>query len=170
MLDGISVYDPLVTKVVFIPALDSENIFYMNRTKIGIDYLTENASAANLAGDEAENEAQYYDYLINQFSAFENSDESVRKAADKQCDDITAKIDEFLKKAVKVNDEYINTVSYESLSISDIGGGLGIVFSAVTVIKITVIWSAAFYVLWVIYSLLKGKKIKREEESDSAVE
>lgn len=170
MLDGISVYDPLVTKVVFVPALDSENIFYMNRTKIGIDYLTENASAANLAGDEAENEAQYYDYLINQFSAFENSDESVRKAADKQCDDITAKIDEFLKKAVKVNDEYINTVSYESLSISDIGGGLGIVFSAVTVIKITVIWSAAFYVLWVIYSLLKGKKIKREEESDSAVE
>ena len=71
MLDGISVYDPLVTKVVFIPALDSENIFYMNRTKIGIDYLTENASAANLAGDEAENEAHYYDYLIKQFSAFE---------------------------------------------------------------------------------------------------
>ena len=55
MLDGISIYDPSITKVVFIPALDSENVFYMNRTKIGIDYLTEDASKANLAGDEAEN-------------------------------------------------------------------------------------------------------------------
>ena len=68
MLDGISIYDPSVTKVVFIPALDSENEFYMNRTKIGIDYLTENASKANLAGDEAENEAHYYEYLMDQLA------------------------------------------------------------------------------------------------------
>ncbi len=168
MLDGISVYDPLVTKVVFIPALDSENIFYMNRTKIGIDYLTENASKANLSGDESENEAHYYDYLIDQFSAFEESADWVKKAADKQCDDITAKIDEFLKRAAAVNDEYINTVSYETLYISGIGHGQGVLSSVVTIVKITVIWSAVLYLWWLIYSVLKRKKIKKEK-SDNAV-
>lgn len=168
MLDGISVYDPLVTKVVFIPALDSDNVFYMNRTKIGIDYLTENASKANLSGDESENEAHYYDYLIDQFSAFEESADWVKKAADKQCDDITAKIDEFLKRAAAVNDEYINHVSYETLYISGIGYGHGVIFSAVTIAKITIIWSAALYVWWLIYSLLKRKKTKKEEIDNAA--
>ncbi len=168
MLDGISIYDPLVTKVVFVPSLDSENDFYMNRTKIGIDYLTENASKANLAGDEAENEAHYYDYLINQFSASaESSEEWLKKAADKQCDDITAKINDFLERAAAVNDEYINTVSYETLSAGNIGHGHGIVSSVVSVIKITVIWSAVFYIWWLIYSLLK-KKINKKEDSDNA--
>ena len=168
MLDGISVYDPLVTKVVFIPALDSDNVFYMNRTKIGIDYLTESASKANLSGDESENEAHYYDYLIDQFSAFEESADWVKKAADKQCDDITAKIDEFLKRAAAVNDEYINHVSYETLYISGIGYGHGVIFSAVTIVKITIIWSAALYVWWLIYSLLKRKKTKKEEIDNAA--
>ena len=168
MLDGISVYDPLVTKVVFIPALDSENIFYMNRTKIGIDYLTENASKANLAGDESKNEAHYYDYLINQFSAFEESADWVKKAADKQCDDITVKIDEFLKRAAAVNDEYINTVSYETLYISGIGHGQGVVSSVVTIAKITVIWAAVLYLWRLIYSVLKRKKIKKEESDNAA--
>lgn len=168
MLDGISVYDPLVTKVVFIPALDSENIFYMNRTKIGIDYLTENASKANLAGDESENEAHYYDYLIKQFSAFEESADWVKKAADKQCDDIAVKIDEFLKRAAAVNDEYINTVSYETLYISGIGHGQGVVSSVVTIAKITVIWAAVLYLWRLIYSVLKRKKIMKEESDNAA--
>ena len=83
MLDGISIYDPSITKVVFIPALDSENVFYMNRTKIGIDYLTEDASKANLAGDEAENNAHYYEYLISQFGNVTNSEDWIFNAADK---------------------------------------------------------------------------------------
>ena len=168
MLDGISIYDPLVTKVVFIPALDSENVFYMNRTKIGIDYLTENASKANIAGDESENAADYYDYLIERFSAVENSEEWIKQAADKQCNDITEKIEAFLKKAAAINREYITTVSYEMLSTNGIGCGHGIVYSVVTVVKITVIWSAALYILRLLYGLLKRKKTLKEENNNAA--
>lgn len=120
MLDGISIYDPSITKVVFIPALDSENVFYMNRTKIGIDYLTENASKANLAGDEAENNAHYYEYLISQFGNAPNSEDWILNAADKRCEDIISKVNDFCERAVAVNDEYISSVSYEGVEISSI--------------------------------------------------
>ncbi|MGN0179208.1 MAG: hypothetical protein ACI4DY_07185 [Monoglobaceae bacterium] len=158
MLDGISIYDPSITKVVFIPALDSENVFYMNRTKIGIDYLTEDASKANLAGDEAENNAHYYEYLISQFGNIENSDEWILKAADKRCEEIISKVKAFCRRAAAVNDEYISGVSYEGVEISSISYGLGLIPSAVAIAKITVILASALYVLWLAYSVLYKKK------------
>ena len=158
MLDGISIYDPSVTKVVFIPALDSDNAFYMNRTKIGIDYLFEYASKANLAGDESENNAHYYEYLIEQFGNVENSEEWILKAADERCDEIISKVNDFCERAAAVNDEYISSVSYEGVEISSIRYGQGLIPSAVAIVKITVIWASVLYVLWLAYSVLYKKK------------
>ena len=161
MLDGISIYDPLVTKVVFIPALDADRVFYMNRTKTGIDYLTEKASSANLAGDEYENTADYYDYLINQFAGFEDSEEWVLKAADDRYDAICQKIDTFLASAAAVNDEYIDTVAYETVSVSGIGHGQGLVSSGVEFAKIAVIFTSVLYLWWLVYSQIKKRKSKK---------
>ena len=158
MLDGISIYDPSITKVVFIPDLDSENVFYMNRTKIGIDYLTENASKANLAGDEAENNAHYYEYLISQFGNVTNSEDWILNAADKRCEEIISKVNDFCERAVAVNDEYISSVSYEGVEISSISYGQGLIPSAVAIAKITVIWASVLYVLWLACSVLQKKK------------
>ena len=158
MLDGISIYDPSVTKVVFIPALDSENVFYMNRTKIGIDYLTEDANKANLAGDEAENNAHYYEYLISQFGNVTNSEDWILNAADKRCEEIISKVNDFCERAVAVNDEYISSVSYEGVEISSISYGQGLIPSAVAIAKITVIWASILYVLWLACSVLQKKK------------
>ena len=158
MLDGISIYDPSITKVVFIPALDSENVFYMNRTKIGIDFLTEDASKANLAGDEAENNAHYYEYLISQFGNVTNSEDWILKAADKRCEEIISKVNDFCERAVAVNDEYISSVSYEGVEISSISYGQGLIPSAVAIAKITVIWASVLYVLWLACSVLQKKK------------
>ena len=44
--EAIEMYDSTTTKVVFIPALDDSKEFYMNRTNIGLDYLSEKADAA----------------------------------------------------------------------------------------------------------------------------
>ena len=158
MLDGISIYDPSITEVVFIPALDSENVFYMNRTKIGIDYLTEDANKANLAGDEAENNAHYYEYLISQFGNVTNSEDWILNAADKRCEEIISKVNDFCERAVAVNDEYISSVSYEGVEISSISYGQGLIPSAVAIAKITVIWASVLYVLWLACSVLQKKK------------
>lgn len=169
MLDGISIYDPSVTKVVFIPALDSENEFYMNRTKIGIDYLTENASKANLAGDEAENEAHYYEYLMDQFGTAANSEEWILNLAEERCNEVIAKIDDFSKRAAAVNQAYINRVSYDGVEVSEIGYGQGIIPSVVAIIKMTAVWTSLFYVLWFFYSVTKRKKKPLKEEVSADV-
>lgn len=165
MLDGISIYDPRITKIVFIPALDSENVFYMNRTKIGIDYLTETANRANLAADEAENNAHYYEYLISQFENTSGSEDLILQEADRRYEEIILKIDDFCRRAAAVNDEYIGSVSYEGVEISGVNYGIGLVSSAVAIAKITVIWASGLFVLWIVFSTLRKRRSALKEEN-----
>lgn len=158
MLDGISKYDPSTTKTVFIPSLDSENSFYMNRTKIGIDYLTEYANNASLAGDETENKASYYEYLADCFGNAEECDETILKEADKKCEMIISKAEDFCKKATSVNEEYIAKVSYESVETSNISYGQGLISSCVAVIKIVIIWSCLLYIVYLAYRVIYKKR------------
>lgn len=60
---AIDLYDATTTKVVFIPALDGNDEFYMNRTKVGLDYLSEKADAAKLQADSAAHAAKQYAYV-----------------------------------------------------------------------------------------------------------
>ena len=75
---AIEMYDSTTTKVVFIPALDDSKEFYMNRTNVGLDYLTEKADAAKLQADSAAYSAKHYLYLQTcfgeEFITYENGD------------------------------------------------------------------------------------------------
>ena len=71
--EAIDFYDANTTRVVFIPALDEERDFYMNRTKVGIDYLVEKASYEKGSADDAYHNAEKYEYLkhiLNKFKPF----------------------------------------------------------------------------------------------------
>lgn len=74
--EAIEMYDASTTKVVFIPALDDENAFYMNRTKVGVDYLTEQADRAKVQAETAEYAAEHYSYLRDCFGQENMSNES----------------------------------------------------------------------------------------------
>ena len=78
--EAIEMYDSSTTKVVFIPALDGEKAFYMNRTKVGLDYLSEKADAAKLKADSADYSAKHYLYLQSCFDiAGENGEQAQEK-------------------------------------------------------------------------------------------
>ena len=64
----IDMYDSTTTKVLFIPSFDGNGEFYMNRTKIGLDYLIEQAEQAKISADDAAHTAEYYSYLQQSFS------------------------------------------------------------------------------------------------------
>lgn len=158
--EGIELYDPNITKVVFIPALDEENEFYMNRTQIGIDYLTQSAEDAKHNADEAKNISSKYDNYIKQFSTDSGNNDELLKRADSMSEEIMNKLDAFSERAIAVNNEYIESEVYEKVEVHDVVSGVGISGSLISALKTAVIWSAFFYILYFVYNEAKKQYIK----------
>ena len=159
--EAVDMYDSSTTKVVFIPALDQDNAFYMNRTKVGLDYLVESADAARLAADEAEHNAQYYQYLQTCFAASVTPTQKQIDHADTVYQNIKDQIIE-LSDSVKLLLAENNLVKNEGIKVSDAERSVGIVGVAMSFAKRFVILSMAAYVLICLPSFLFRKK-KRED-------
>ena len=114
--EAIEFYDANTTRVVFVPALDEERNFYMNRTKVGIDYLVEKASYEKGAADDALHNAERYKYLTESFSAIELASNEVYDAADKMYDDVKNKINTFITNAEDIINEGSQTEKHEKIN------------------------------------------------------
>lgn len=155
MLEGIEMYDPNTTRVVFIPSLDEQNEFYMNRTQIGIDYLTDRAEGAKHTADDAINTVSRYDTLIDHFSSGSGNNELLLAEAEELYNGIVNKLNEFSERAIAVNNEYIDSEAYERVSIQGAGSGVGLISSGVSVVRTTVILSSLFYAMYFAYTVIK---------------
>ena len=162
--EAVDMYDSTTTKVVFIPALDQDNSFYMNRTKVGLDYLVERADAARLAADEAEHNAQYYQYLQTCFSDADIPEQSQIDHADTVYQNIKDQIEE-LNEAVKLLLAESNQTENEGIKVSNAAMAVGIVGIGFSFAKRFVILSMAGYVLLCIPSVFfkKKKRVNSQE-------
>lgn len=155
--EAVDMYDSTTTKVVFIPALDQDDSFYMNRTKVGLDYLVERADAARLAADEAEHNAQYYQYLQTCFSDADIPEQSQIDHADTVYQNIKDQLEE-LNEAVKLLLAESNQTENEGIKVSNAAMAVGIVGIGFSFAKRFVILSMAGYVLLCIPSFFFKKK------------
>ena len=161
--DAVDMYDASTTKVVFIPALDQDDSFYMNRTKVGLDYLVESADAARLAADEAEHQAQYYQYLQTCFQESVTPLQSQINHADGVYMNIKGQI-EALVESVKLLTEESNHTGNEGIKISGVETNASIVGVGMSFAKRFVILSMAAYVLLYIPTALHRKKSNVSQE------
>lgn len=161
--EAVDMYDSTTTKVVFIPALDQDNSFYMNRTKVGLDYLVERADAARLAADEAEHNAQYYRYLQTCFSDGGNPKQSQVDHADTVYLNIKDQIEK-LNEAVKLLLEESNQTENEGIKVSNAAMTVGIVGVGMSFAKRFVILAMAAYVLLSIPAMFPKKKMEESQE------
>ena len=113
--EAIEFYDANTTRVVFVPALDEERTFYMNRTKVGIDYLVEKAAYEKGTADSAFHNAERYKYLSESFSDIELASNEMYVAADKMYADIKDKINAFIIKAEDIINEGSLTEKHEKI-------------------------------------------------------
>lgn len=155
--DAVDMYDSTTTKVVFIPALDQDDSFYMNRTKVGLDYLVESADAARLAADEAEHNAKYYQYLQSCFAESVTPKQSQIAHADASYQNIKEQLEEMVE-SVKLLLAESNQVENEGIKVSQPAMSTGIVGVAMSFAKRFVILSMMAYVLMYIPSGLLSKK------------
>lgn len=161
--EAVDMYDSTTTKVVFIPALDQNDSFYMNRTKVGLDYLVERADAARLAADEAENNAKYYQYLQSCFA------ETVtpKQSQITHTDDIYVSIKEKLEALMASVKELLaesNQTENEGIKVSNAAMSADIVGIGMSFAKRFVILSMAAYALVCIPSFFPRKKTEESQE------
>ena len=161
--DAVDMYDSTTTKVVFIPALDQDDSFYMNRTKVGLDYLVERADEARLAADEAEHNAQYYQYLQACFDDDVTPKQSQITHADTVYQNIKGQI-EALNESVMALLSENNQMENEGIKVSDAEMSVGIVGVGMSFAKRFVILSMATYVLVCIPTVFFPKKRADSQE------
>ncbi len=155
---GIEKYDPDVTKVVFIPALDSADDFYMNRTKVGIDYMIENANALKIDADTYQYNADYCAYLTDMFTQSDAPTQQELDKADAMRSDIIKKIQDICESALKLNQEYRLNESYSEIKLDKATGFDGIAFFGVNFIKTFINLSMlALFVYFTVGSIKKPK-------------
>lgn len=116
--EAIDFYDANTTRVVFVPALDEERTFYMNRTKVGIDYLVEQAAYEKSAADDAVHNEEKYKFLTEKFSEAEPASKNVYSAADKMYSDVKDKINSFIADAENIINEGSQNEKHEKIHCS----------------------------------------------------
>ena len=154
---AVDMYDSTTTKVVFIPALDQDDSFYMNRTKVGLDYLVESADTARLAADEAEHDAKYYQYLQTCFAETSKPKQSQIEHTDAIYQNIKAELEELME-SVKMLLAESNQTENEGIKVSNVSRTNGIVGIGMSFAKRFVVLSMAAYVLICIPSVIYKKK------------
>ena len=160
---AVDLYDSTTTKVVFIPALDQNDSFYMNRTKVGLDYLVESADAARLAADEAEHNAKYYQYLQSCFAETVVPKQSQIAHTDAIYLSIKGELEELME-STRILLAESNQTENEGIKVSSAEMSVGIVGIGMSFAKRFVILSMVVYVLICIPSIFSKKKNDGSQE------
>lgn len=161
--EAVDLYDSTTTKVVFIPALDQDNSFYMNRTKVGLDYLVESADAARLAADEAEHNAKHYQYLQSCFAETVIPEQSQVEHTNAIYQSIKREFNKLMN-SVKLLLAESNQAENEGIKSSEAGMSVSLVGVGMSFAKRFVILSLGAYVLICVYSVLPKKKKEVSQE------
>lgn len=171
LMEAIEMYDATTTKVVFIPALDGNEEFYMNRTKVGLDYLTEKSDSAKLQADSAAHLTKEYAYFQTCFGEEYIIDENGQRTqirntpaqqahTDELYERLKADIQRLITDLITLR-ENRNEIEREGLRIGEPYVNVGIVSLAMYTAKRLVLLSMAAYV--VVYAMTAVRDAKQKK-------
>ena len=174
---AIDLYDTSTSQILYIPALDATGSFYMNKTKTGLDYLSEKADSMKLQADSALHAAEQYFYLQTCFGSEFITDANGERIQVKNTLEQRAYADE-LYEALKTRIQGLSTElelmltedhqqSNEAILIGKPASGIGIVGVAMGFAKRFALLSmAAYMTIYVIRGVceIKEKRMQGAEE------
>ena len=125
-LHTIEIYDSALTAVVLIPTLDTQNNFYMSRTKVAIDYQATAAESANSNGNDTMAVIQKNESAIRQMRSQTANSSSSLATAQSMIQDMKQKLETLIETTKILNKEYVRyktknylTISFEERSLAD---------------------------------------------------
>lgn len=117
-IEAIRKYDNDMATVVYIPTYDTDNTFYMSKTKIGIDHFSADADTYSSQASETLSDIMDNKYLLNQIRANSASDES-RAKADEIIDSLKQQILNLASATKTAVQEYVDSTSNGYISLTD---------------------------------------------------
>ncbi len=116
--DAMEQYDPNITGTIFIPSLDIDDKFYMNKTQTGLDYLAQDAYERGIYAEEISAYIDNYEYLVAAFSKTVPTDQHEKNEATAKT--LLAEIDQRLLElsglAYQTDSEYLEEKTRDYLS------------------------------------------------------
>lgn len=167
-MEAITMYDADTTKVVFIPSLDAEDSFYMNRTKVGMDYLVERANDAKLAADEAQHDVAHYAYLRECFSNVSEPVPALLGQGDELYSEIKEKAAPMLKQAAALLKEDVQN-DQKGVKLGQVDFGFYPIPMAMSCVKPFIFLSLSVFLLWCGWGVLAEKKRNKKQEGNDHV-
>ena len=119
-------YDSSIVDSAFIPSVDKNNDFYMNKTKTGLDYLTKRALDVGVSAENINKEIENTNKLIQDYSSIKVTpveQQRLTSVSDNMIKDIEAKVIELAKISAETVSEYSSykTKDYIKYKIPELG-------------------------------------------------
>lgn len=173
---AIDLYDTSTSQVLYIPALDGTGSFYMNKTKTGLDYLSDKADDAKLQADSALHAAEQYFYLQSCFGLEYITDVNGKRIQVKNTLDQRAHADELyenlrteiqrLSAELKLVLTEEHQQNGESFLVGNPSSNMSIVSVGMSFAKRFILLSMAAYVTIYIIVAIYEKKEKRMQGAE----
>jgi len=121
---GMQTYDSTIVYSLFIPSIDKNSDLYMNKTKTGLDYLTERALNAGVNAETLKKEIENRDKLIKDYLDTSITPEEQRRLkgiCDEMIGKIEAKFEQYARNSQDTLEDYYNykNKNYINCKISD---------------------------------------------------
>lgn len=138
-IDAINRYDEDMAAVVYVPTYDTDNTFYMSKTKIGIDHFSENADQQSAYASGRLSEILDEDYLIGQLS--KNAEKGGHdEKADAQIELLKSQILDLAADMRKAVQDYEDTVTNGYISVSKPKQSISIEIAAVLSLSLCIVF------------------------------
>ncbi|MDO4562966.1 MAG: hypothetical protein Q4C12_03940 [Clostridia bacterium] len=111
--EAMNIYNPNITGVVFIPTVDMNKDFYMNKTKTGLDYLADDAYERGVKAAEIKKGMDKFAYLIDRFVTYRPAMKTPEaqayelSVADAMVVDINSRLNEISQIARETDADYV---------------------------------------------------------------
>ena len=116
---SLKIYDARISGIAFVPTLDSDNEFYMGRTKTGIDNLSKISYQNGKKAAELKKTIDEYRDKYDKYSEAEASTDEMHDYADGMIADIEKSIKEISESAIKTDNEFITKKNNNYLTVSE---------------------------------------------------
>jgi hypothetical protein len=115
--EGIVMYDEAMSSIVMIPTIDTDDQYYMSRTKTAMDYLAQDADEQLQAATDVLASLDYYSYVSEKISNG-TSNEEVSEKAESMLAAMESYLDDISQELRMLDLEYIRQKTHNYLTFS----------------------------------------------------